>query len=674
MPRNITVTFADGSQHVYENAPDDITPEQVSARATSEMGKEVVSLDGGKAPSAISKFMNEAGAVVSKALQGLLPAVAAGGAEQLGSPLGEDSVAKQAEKALRAGPKAQTTLGKYAGTAAEGATAALSIPFGGIPKTLLTGVTSGLGAEAAGQVTSTSKNPEGSRIARLLGGLAGGIAPGIASTFLPNKTNLAREIMQDVRPQDFQAALARMRGRQAEGTPINLSQAMKEPSNIDSATALMASVPQGRETTAMLRQQPKNFQLDFYREVAGLPGEQTSRQTLSNQAQEATSEILRDAKKARTNAVTPLFEAAGDVGKYGLKRIMDLIGDEVSKPGADIQFVEALQQLGRQLQSSTVTGLPRTHAMDIKAALDDAITRSIKTGEVQQSSAKLQGQLKGFRTKAIQELGDMSPEIKQANALYSQITNDTINPLKQSIVGTIAQRGYRADANALESKLFGVFDRGTAPGQARSDILELERALRGKDPEIFQNTARTWLEDKMRKALEAGAPGDRVPEDSAARLLTAFGNPSKDSHAWSTTQDILAGMARSQNLPPDTYVKGFKNLMRLAGDFERRPAPVGGASAASLEDTAAQHITRNLGQISVVTPLRQPALYFARLVKSGVLSDVDRWLTTPEGAATLAKLGKQPYMSPGWTKTLQTLMATTAASQGDGNSPGISNQ
>lgn len=50
MPRNITVTFDDGSTHVYRGAPDNVTPDQVSARAAQEFGKQVKSLDGGRNP------------------------------------------------------------------------------------------------------------------------------------------------------------------------------------------------------------------------------------------------------------------------------------------------------------------------------------------------------------------------------------------------------------------------------------------------------------------------------------------------------------------------------------------------------------------------------------------------------------------------------------------------
>lgn len=49
MPRNITVTFADGSTHIYQNTPDEITPEEVTQRATKEFSKQVTNLDGGAA-------------------------------------------------------------------------------------------------------------------------------------------------------------------------------------------------------------------------------------------------------------------------------------------------------------------------------------------------------------------------------------------------------------------------------------------------------------------------------------------------------------------------------------------------------------------------------------------------------------------------------------------------
>lgn len=48
MPRNITITLADGSTHTYANAPDNVTPAAVTARAMKEFGQSVTNLDGGK--------------------------------------------------------------------------------------------------------------------------------------------------------------------------------------------------------------------------------------------------------------------------------------------------------------------------------------------------------------------------------------------------------------------------------------------------------------------------------------------------------------------------------------------------------------------------------------------------------------------------------------------------
>jgi len=48
MARTITITFEDGTTHVYQNAPDDLTPDAVQQRAQQDFGKTVVGIDGGK--------------------------------------------------------------------------------------------------------------------------------------------------------------------------------------------------------------------------------------------------------------------------------------------------------------------------------------------------------------------------------------------------------------------------------------------------------------------------------------------------------------------------------------------------------------------------------------------------------------------------------------------------
>jgi hypothetical protein len=50
MARRVTLTFADGSQHVYDGVPDDATPREVQERADREFaGRKLVHIDGGRA-------------------------------------------------------------------------------------------------------------------------------------------------------------------------------------------------------------------------------------------------------------------------------------------------------------------------------------------------------------------------------------------------------------------------------------------------------------------------------------------------------------------------------------------------------------------------------------------------------------------------------------------------
>lgn len=49
MPRTVTVTFSDGTRHVYQNVPDNATPDQVQQRVARDFeGKTVSALDGGR--------------------------------------------------------------------------------------------------------------------------------------------------------------------------------------------------------------------------------------------------------------------------------------------------------------------------------------------------------------------------------------------------------------------------------------------------------------------------------------------------------------------------------------------------------------------------------------------------------------------------------------------------
>jgi hypothetical protein len=75
MARDITVTFEDGTTHVYRAAPDDVTPEAVQQRAAQEFGKQVKALDGGRKSvqvgSALRDIPRQVGLTARYGLEGL---------------------------------------------------------------------------------------------------------------------------------------------------------------------------------------------------------------------------------------------------------------------------------------------------------------------------------------------------------------------------------------------------------------------------------------------------------------------------------------------------------------------------------------------------------------------------------------------------------------------------
>jgi hypothetical protein len=113
MSRDITVTFDDGTNHIYQNAPDDVTPEQVTQRAQKEFaGKQITHLDGGKGkpqgPKAVDVADAASGGIVSgletaatmatSAVAPVLGNLRAVGEQVIGGKLGSANATEEARR------------------------------------------------------------------------------------------------------------------------------------------------------------------------------------------------------------------------------------------------------------------------------------------------------------------------------------------------------------------------------------------------------------------------------------------------------------------------------------------------------------------------------------------------------------------------------------------------
>lgn len=576
----------------------------------------------------------------------------------------------EADKVVREAVEPKTKGGKVIGNIGEAAVGAIASP-GGLAapiKSAIIGASSGAGSETAAKLFGDNA------VTRVLGGLAGGLTGGLATAAKTNRGTLAREALADARPEDLAVAVERMKAARAAGIPINLSQAMPRGSNIDAYVDALANSKHGRNVTEQLRKQPQQIAFGAEEQMANLPGQIRMPQVLANNAQEAATAAVDAAKRARTNAWQKAYDD-------GLLQSGQLTVPETAVAAAYQKLTDLANSVPNTSKSKMLMDLRErlatpdgfiTEPLQLNEILKDAAGRlkpvNLATSGLDAGAAKWVGkQVSALRD----DFGNAFEPIQKANAAY-QAATPAVDALKKSVVGRIAGRAGAQDAiESPQTKLFGVFDKGTVPGATSSEILTMEKAFRNAgQPEVFQDAAKSWLAGKVSSALKS--TDNRMPENIGERLRVAFGDPRQLDQTSKGFEDVLAGLARSQGAPEAQYVKGFKHFMEIVSDAARRPGSVRGVTPGEVKEMASEGVFKRLGQVSVMTPIRQPALKWASFLEADALSTMDKLLTTPEGVATLVKLGKQPPYSHAAVTTMATFLGTNAAVQGgEQNPPGI---
>ena len=589
-----------------------------------------------------------------------------------GGPKGYMMLPSEALAELTGGKLSQpeTETGKVIGNIGEATIGALAGP-GGLAapvRSAIIGASSGAGSEISAKLFGDNA------VTRTLGGVAGGLTGGLATAAKTNRGTLAREALSDARPEDLAVAVERMKAARDAGIPINLSQAMPRASNIDAYADALANSKHGRNVTEQLRKQPQQIAFGAEEQMANLPGQIRMPQVLANNAQEAATAAVDAAKRARTNAWQKAYDD-------GLLQSGQLTVPETAVAAAYQKLTDLANSVPNTSKSKMLMDLRErlvtpegfiTEPLQLNEILKDAAGRlkpvNLATSGLDAGAAKWVGkQISALRD----DFGAAFEPIQKANAAY-QAATPAVDALKKSVVGRVAGRAGAQDAlEAPQSRLFSVFDKGTVPGATSSEILTLEKAFRkAGQPEVYQDAAKSWLAGKVSTALKS--TDNRMPDNLGERLRVAFGDPRQLDQTSKGFEDVLAGLARSQGVPEASYVKGFKHFMEIVSDAARRPGSVRGVTPGEVKEMASEGVFKRLGQVSVMTPIRQPALKWASFLEADALSTMDKLLTTPEGVATLVKLGKQPPYSHAAVTTMATFLGTNAATQGgETNPPGI---
>lgn len=578
--------------------------------------------------------------------------------------------------------KPDTKIGKQIGDVGASVVGAMVGP-GSLAQNAKIGLGAGLGAEGA--VAGFGDNP----LTRIIGSLAGGGLTGLATMEKTNVPRLAREVLEDVDPTDLSKAAATQRAAAKEGLKLNLSQAMDQPSNIDTYIATLASSPYGKETVKTLREQPTAIANKMEDVLAASPGQQLTPRVVSNESQEAATKVIDSLSKQRTKLWEDTFENSVN----NLKK--DLIEDSIKQ-----NVVTGAPKLSAKAAARQATTVP----LEVVTAVHKMVAKKAESYPTQTIEHKLLSQLAGrlkegdeFITHAPalhRTLKSMSSELKQqnignkslstdahkfiggqiqevrsnlaealkpyneANKVYKAFTDAVINPVKKSEIGTLAGRmGAREDVNAPRGHLMRIFDEGTVPG-APSEIANIAKQFeKVGEGEKFVNAAKTWMAEKITKATRSDS--DRVNPRLAANLTKEFGAPQRLDNVAKGTQEVTFHMARLAGIKEaKEFSKGFSRIMEIVAKASRRPDNVSGTTKQGIEDLAGDSLYKSLGQFSFLTPIRQPALRWAAFLKDDSLSAMDRMLNSPDAVAQLIILGKQPKMNVAAQNAIATFLST----------------
>jgi hypothetical protein len=273
--------------------------------------------------------------------------------------------------------KPQTRAGKYTERATEFIPASL-IGAGGLPRKILTGVTSGLGSEAAGQYYEGTKAEP---YARIVGALGGGLAPSaVGRAVTPLPTSAARQRLVDVLADEGVTSLTA--GQRTGNRPLKYAEDMlgNAPGAGQSA-ANIAERGQQQFTQAAMRRAGQGL------EDAAPEALQRNSQRLGNEFERLSAannltpdnQFITDLTAAARNyRNVPNSQQRAMVQGY-----IDDIVEHVNNgqmPGP--QYQEMRSRLSRQANSLRDSDPTLSEALrDMRNALDNAMGRSISPAD-----------------------------------------------------------------------------------------------------------------------------------------------------------------------------------------------------------------------------------------------------------------------------------------------------
>ena len=496
------------------------------------------------------------------------------------------------------------------------------------------GALAGLGGEAGGQMSKTEANPEGSAIARIVGSLATGGGASLLHTLGGTKADLAKKLVETLTSGDAAKSTKAMQAGLTEGLPLTLHNSLPDNEDLASMARYLASHETGKEVKRTLKNQASNVRGGTAERVADLPGQVSSNLVTANTLKAQVSDAYAALKQERASLVDPLYAQAGNLGQATTRNITAKIDDLLKAPGLDIDAAGKLKMLKEELLTSSVNGSPRTHALDIKAAIDDLANNSALRGQ-NPLAPKTTGALKNAKKELFAELelnaanlGDDS--LAEANKAYAKFTKEKINPFRESISGKIlGPQGSVEGVNAAEGVSKSLF-KWENPEAIGSNILTLQKDLQKVHPTALTDAFKTHLDDTVKRIPESANPATYLRD----KLWNSTGNRT-------ATERGLKAMEEAQGLPEGALGKGFKRWLDLVDKVAKSEVSVVGKTSGELAETGGANSLSKVLSFATIAPLAGPRDAVSKLYLNSALRDIDKLFVEPEGLQMLIELSKK---------------------------------
>lgn len=148
---------------------------------------------------------------------------------------------------------------------------------------------------------------------------------------------------------------------------------------------------------------------------------------------------------------------------------------------------------------------------------------------------------------------DVSPAIKNARQIYSQLSTELVDPLLKGPIGKIAGRGANDQTEAVTSRAMGELSGKNATPQRIGFIAD---QLGKSDKTAFPNLVRSYLEDKLNSSLKS----------QRGQTLTTTGTTLRDSlegtpREAANVRAMIQKTAEAQGQDPTAVYQGFGRFL-----------------------------------------------------------------------------------------------------------------